>query len=44
MKHIEAQRFLVGGFYEYSKYHKSFFIHKPTQEIDDKQVQKYEFN
>ena len=27
VKHIKAQRFLVGGFYEYSKYLKSFSIH-----------------
>ena len=27
LKHIKAQSFLVGGFYEYSKYLKSFSIH-----------------
>ena len=42
VKHIEAQSFLVGRFYGYSKYLKSFSIHyKPTQEIHDKQVPKY---
>ena len=44
VKHIEFQSFLGGGFYGYSKYLKSFFIYKQTQEIDDKQVPKYDFN
>ena len=45
VKHITAQRFLVDGFYGHSKYLKSFSIHlyKPTQEIHDKQVPKYDF-
>ena len=28
VKHIEAQSFLLGGFYGYSKYLKSFSIHQ----------------
>ena len=45
VKHMTAQSFLVYGFYRYSKYLKSFSIHlyKPTQEIRDKQVPKYDF-
>ena len=42
LKHITAQSFLVDGFYEHSKYLKSFSIHlyKPTQEIHDNKVPK----
>ena len=43
-KHLKTQSFLVGGFYEYSKYLKLFSICKPTQEIHGKQVPKYDFN
>ena len=45
VKHKNAQSFLVDGFYGYSKCLKSFLIHlyKPTQEIHDKQVPKYDF-
>ena len=45
VKHITAQSFLVDGFYIYSEYLKSFFIHlhKPTKQIHDKQVPKYDF-
>ena len=32
VKDIKAQIFLVGGFYGYSKYLKSFSIYKPTQQ------------
>ena len=44
VKHIKDQSFLVDGFYGYSKYLKSFSIYKPTKEIHDKQVPKYDFN
>ena len=27
LKHLKAQNFLVGGFYGYSKYFKSFSVH-----------------
>ena len=45
VKHITAQRFLVDGFYGYSKYLKSFSIHlyKRTQKVHDEQVPKYDF-
>ena len=45
VKHTNAQSFSVDGFYGYSKYLKSFSIHlhKPTQEVFDKQVPKYDF-
>ena len=44
VKHITAQSFFVDGFYGYSKYLTSFSTHlyKLTQEIHDKQVQKYD--
>ena len=45
VKHITAQSFLVDGFYGYSKFSNQspfIYINKPTQEIHDKQVPKYE--
>ena len=46
VKHIEAQSFLVGGFFMdiQNIANHSSFIYKPTQEIDHKHVQKYDFN
>ena len=45
LKHLKAQRFLMGGFYGYSNISNHFpFIYKPTQEIHGKQVPKYDFN
>ena len=45
VKDIQAQSFLVGGFYGYSKFsNHSLFIYKPTQAIHDTQVPKYDFN
>ena len=45
VKHIEAQSFLVDGFYGYSKYpNHSPFIYKPIKEIHDMQVPKYDFD
>ena len=45
VNHLKARSFLEGGFYGYSKYsNHSPFIYKPTQEIHDKQVPKYDFN
>ena len=45
MKDIKAESFLVVAFMDIQNisYH-SPFIYKPTQEIHDKQVPKYDFN
>ena len=45
VKHIEARAFWGVAFMDIQNIsNHSSFIYKPTQEIDDKQVPKYDFN
>ena len=45
--YLKAQIFLVGGYYRYTKYLKSYLnssIYKPAQELHNKTAPKYDFN